>query len=1155
MRAFLLSITTLLILVTTTSAEEVLRGKAANDLVYGAEQVRLKDHSTIPAHIKFRADHRIQFATWQTWMKNKYFKNINAGFELIGTESDRLGMIHYRYQQTFGGFPATFGIWIVHTLNGEVVSMNGELFNEVPPLNPALSEAQALQEALGHIDAETYKWEVELEEHILKLESNDPNATYYPEGRLEIVNQDVSLKVVDLKLAWKFNVYAHSPMSRREIYVDASNGDIVFENNLIHHADSNGVAVTGYSDTQEIVCDHFSGGFRLRESGRGNGVFTYDMNHGTSYGAAGDFVHSDVLWDTSSIERFGTDAHWGAEMTYDYYFSNYNRNSINNNGFPLRSYVHYGNNYGNAFWDGQRMTYGDGSSGTSPFTALDIAGHEVTHGLTSFTANLVYQNEPGALNESFSDIFGVAIEFFAHGGNGNWLMGEDLGFVIRSMSNPNSYGDPDTYFGSNWYTGANDNGGVHTNSGVQNKWFHLLTVGGSGTNDLGNSYSVTALGIEDAGAIAYRNLTTYLTVSSQYADARYYAIQSALDLYGACSQEVISTGMAWYAVGVGNIYSSDVDADFSSNSTGSCALPFEIDFYNYSSNATSFNWNFGDGGSSTAANPSHTYTTAGTYTVSLQASSTCGADTLEEIAYIQVGPGAPCEVSMPESGAGTTQTECEGVLFDNGGPSGNYGDNTDSYITLSPVGATSVDLIIDQFDVEAGGGTNCIYDYVEIYDGPSTSSPVIGKYCNSNPPPAVVSSTNSSMTIRMYADGGLNLPGFRFEWECVAPTTPPTAAFSASSDESCTGVISFNDESTNGAQSWLWNFGDGNTSTSQHPVHTYLSNGSYTVSLKVTNNIGSDSTTVSNVVTINRPDAPEGDDDDICPGESGTLIVTSNGENRWYDAPLNGTLVHVGDTFVTPVVQQSTAYYVESVIENTAQSVGPANNTFGGGSYYNSYQYLVFDAHAPFLLESVRVYATGAGERTIQLRDANQNVLDEITVDMAGGQEVITLNFDVPVGTDHELGISSTSIANMFRNNSGVNYPYEISNIVSITKSSANTDPYGYYYFFYDWVIKDLCVSERHGIAASTGICTGIEDNGLSSFDVYPNPTRDMVTVSWISEADFDQIYIYDARGSLIKSVDIDQENGLQSVSLTDLEAGFYMLQIDELPMKRIIKQ
>ena len=181
---------------------------------------------------------------------------------------------------------------------------------------------------------------------------------------------------------------------------------------------------------------------------------------------------------------------------------------------------------------------------------------DFTHGLTSNTANLIYSAESGALNESFSDIFGTCVENYATPADWDWLIGEDLSSSpFRSMSDPNSHGDPDTYFGTNWasLTGG-DSGGVHTNSGVQNFWFYLLSEGGSGVNDNSDAYNVTGLGISTAAKIAFRSLTLYLIESSEFADARFYSIQAATDLYGACSPEVESTTNAWYAVGVGDPY-------------------------------------------------------------------------------------------------------------------------------------------------------------------------------------------------------------------------------------------------------------------------------------------------------------------------------------------------------------------------------------------------------------------------------------------------------------------------------------------------------------------------------------------------------------------------------------------------------------------------
>src|SRR5262249_49114357 len=152
------------------------------------------------------------------------------------------------------------------------------------------------------------------------------------------------------------------------------------------------------------------------------------------------------------------------------------------------------------------------------------------------------------------------------------------GTGIRNMANPGTFGDPDTYGTGNWYTGTGDNGGVHWNSGVQNFWFYLLSQGGTGSNDYGNAYSVTGIGMTDAAAIAFRNLTVYLGANSQYTDARFYAIVAAEDLFGACSQQVISTTNAWHAVGVGNTFNATVSASFTAPATQFCSANALVSF-------------------------------------------------------------------------------------------------------------------------------------------------------------------------------------------------------------------------------------------------------------------------------------------------------------------------------------------------------------------------------------------------------------------------------------------------------------------------------------------------------------------------------------------------------------------------------------------------
>ncbi|MDG1475974.1 MAG: M4 family metallopeptidase, partial [Vicingaceae bacterium] len=690
---------------------------------------------------------------------------------LIKEEKDHLGYSHYRFQQTINGIPVKFGIYIAHIKNGLIESVNGELMDDVNSLTtPLINESSALNLALNHFGAQTYKWELAEEEYHLKIEQNDPSATFYPKGELMMLNDKGNINS-KLKLVYAFNIYAQEPFGRRRIYVDGINGDIVWEENLIHEADVVGAASTLYSGTQDITCDNAVGPFRLRESGRGNGIRTFDMGYGTSYGGATDIVNSSATW---SVPQGGLDAHWGSEMTYDYFLNVHGRNSIDGNGFILNSYVSFDNNFSNAFWDGQRMTYGDGNGNNTPYTALDIAGHEITHGLTTNTANLVYQDESGALNESFSDIFGISIEFVAKPSQANWELGEDLGFVIRNMQNPNAEGDPDTYFGTNWAPlGGPDNGGVHSNSGVQNFWYYLLVNGGSGTNDNGDSYTVNGIGLTDASKIAFRNLTIYLTPSSNYNDARFFAIQSAIDLFGGCSSEVESVTNAWYAVGLGSVYVPSTVSDFTASSLESCVAPFTVQFTNTGVNGTGFFWDFGDGTPTvTTPNPQHTYTTTGSFTVQLSADggAACGTDTETKASYININSSIPCVTVLPSGGNAQTQTGCDGTLFDSGGAVNDYGNNQNSFITISPAGASSVDLTFVSFDIEPGSSSGvCDYDYLEIYDGPNVSSPLIDRYCNENIP-TTISSTGGAVTLRFHSDPFVGGSGFQVNWTCNGAT-------------------------------------------------------------------------------------------------------------------------------------------------------------------------------------------------------------------------------------------------------------------------------------------------------------------------------------------------------------------------------------------------
>lgn len=489
--------------------------------------------------------------------------------QLIVTKSemDQLGITHTKYRQFHKGIKVFGAELIIHEKNGFIQVMNGRLVRGINgPTILHISEEEAIQIGMKISEGSTFIWEDAAAEKMLKTIRRDATATFYPKPQLVWYHPSLSQEGSDYLLAYNLEIYASDPLSKTEYFIDAQTGEIIDEIDNIHTTDVPGVALTKYTGTQTITTDSVAPGqYRLRETGRGGGIQTFDMNQTPFYNFAVDFFDSNNVWDTTNAEQdeAATDAHFGAEMTYDYLNQIHNYKSYDNNDALIASYVHFTRNYVNAFWNGTWMTFGDGNGTSySALTSLDVVAHELTHGVTDYTADLVYNREPGALNESFSDIIGTTVEHFADPLNFDWFIGEDFnitGTGFRSMSYPKSKGDPDTYKGQNWVSSSDDNYGVHSNSGVQNKWFYLLTDGDLGTNDNGDSYNVTGLGIDTAARIAFRNLQYYLTTSSQYLDARLGSIQAAVDLYGACSNEAIQTANAWYAVGVGGPLS---DEDF-----------------------------------------------------------------------------------------------------------------------------------------------------------------------------------------------------------------------------------------------------------------------------------------------------------------------------------------------------------------------------------------------------------------------------------------------------------------------------------------------------------------------------------------------------------------------------------------------------------------
>ncbi|UOQ53846.1 M4 family metallopeptidase [Hymenobacter cellulosivorans] len=542
----------------------------------GIQQKVLSEKGT-PELIAFRADapaytlndarkalaEQLQLATSDQMLRSK-------------TEIDPLGYAHERYDQYYKGIKVEHASYTLHAKQGSVQSMSGN-FERIGNLNvtPAISASAALQSALQFVGAKKYMWQDAREEAGLKEEQNNPAATYKPQGELVIVNNQETGKPT---LAWKFNVYAQLPLSRAYIYVDAATGTVVLQDAIIKHAAGTATFATAYSGTRSLANETVvAGQYRLREYTRGLGIETYNCRKGNSYTSAVDFTDADNSWteyNNANFDNVAGDAHFGAQATFDYWKLVHGRSSYDNANAKIKSYVHFddtpgdGVGYENAYWNGSVMTYGDGATRFRPLTALDVCGHEIGHAVCEKTANLTYQNESGAMNEGFSDIWGAAIEEYTAAKLGltksTWIIGEDIDKQrpgLRSMSNPNAEGQPDTYKGTYWKatttspTQSNDYGGVHTNSGVLNHWFYRVVAGGSGTNDIGSAFNVTGVGMDAAAKIAYRTESVYLTASSNYAAARTYSIQAATDLYGAGSAQVQAVTNAWYAVGVGAAYS------------------------------------------------------------------------------------------------------------------------------------------------------------------------------------------------------------------------------------------------------------------------------------------------------------------------------------------------------------------------------------------------------------------------------------------------------------------------------------------------------------------------------------------------------------------------------------------------------------------------
>jgi Zn-dependent metalloprotease len=460
---------------------------------------------------------------------------------------DADGTVHTRYERTYAGLPVLGGDLIVHTSRAgktEGVTRATQAAIKVASLKPQVTPANAEKQAVSAAKTlGSAKTAADGARKVIWAGSGKPVLAYETVvGGLQDDGTPNQLHVI----------------------TDAATGKKLFEYQGIENA--TGTGKTLYSGTVSLSTTQSGSTYNLTDATRG-GHKTYNLARRTS--GTGTLVSSSTntfgtgtASTSSSDQTAAADAAYGAQETWDFYKSTFGRNGIKNNGVGAYSRVHYGSSYVNAFWDDSCfcMTYGDGEGNADPLTSLDVAGHEMSHGVTANTAGLDYSGESGGLNEATSDIMGTGVEFFANNAKdpGDYLIGEKIdingdGTPLRYMDKPSKDGGS----ADSWSSSVG-NKDVHYSSGVANHFFYLLSEGSGAKTINGVSYNsptyngskVTGIGRAKALQIWYKALTTYMTSTTKYSSARTATLNAASALYGSGSTEYNAVAAAWTAVNV-----------------------------------------------------------------------------------------------------------------------------------------------------------------------------------------------------------------------------------------------------------------------------------------------------------------------------------------------------------------------------------------------------------------------------------------------------------------------------------------------------------------------------------------------------------------------------------------------------------------------------
>ncbi|TJZ46086.1 M4 family metallopeptidase [Streptomyces piniterrae] len=511
----------------------------------GASTTQTSAKSAMP--IKLSASHRAELLRDASTTKAQTAKELGLGSQeqLVVKDviKDADGTTHTRYERTFGGLPVLGGDLVVHTAKGGAIKSTTKaskhsikVASTTAKIAPTAAAKSAQGTATKTLSAKG-------------ADAQTPKKVVWAASGKPVLAYDTIVK----------GVQKDGTPSRMHVITDANTGKKLFQYDEIH----TGKGESQYSGSVELGTKKDGGKFTLTDDGRGGHKTTNLEN--SENGEGKPFSDDDDAWGTGKPDDPQTaavDAAYGAGVTWDYYKTVHGREGIKGDGKGASSRVHYGDSYVNAFWDDSCfcMTYGDGEGNKKPLTALDVAAHEMSHGVTAATANLEYSGESGGLNEATSDIFGTSAEFFAKSEKdpGDYLIGEKIdingdGSPLRYMDKPSKDGQSQDNWDSN--TGGLD---PHYSSGVANHFFYLLSEG-SGPKEIGgvkydsptaDGSKVEGIGRDKAEKIWFKALTEYMTSTTDYKGAREATVKAATDLYKAGSPEVKGVEAAWAGVAV-----------------------------------------------------------------------------------------------------------------------------------------------------------------------------------------------------------------------------------------------------------------------------------------------------------------------------------------------------------------------------------------------------------------------------------------------------------------------------------------------------------------------------------------------------------------------------------------------------------------------------